>query len=61
MRKTGEQVIGTIKDKTVMFINGNDDRYTSKYLDEDMAANYVNQIPNIYFVASMYVQSVRAF
>jgi hypothetical protein len=56
-----EQVIGTIKDKTVMFINGNDDRYTSKYLDEDMAANYVNQIPNIYFVASMYVQSVRAF
>lgn len=36
-----EQVINTIKDKTVMFINGNDSRYTSKYLDEDQAANYV--------------------
>ncbi|WP_295801605.1 murein L,D-transpeptidase catalytic domain family protein [Mucilaginibacter sp.] len=36
-----EQVINTIKDKTVMFINGNDGRYTSKYLDEEQAANYV--------------------
>ncbi|HEY8928439.1 MAG TPA: murein L,D-transpeptidase catalytic domain family protein [Mucilaginibacter sp.] len=35
-----EQVINTIKDKTVMFINGNDNRYFSKFLDEDQAAEY---------------------
>lgn len=34
------QVINTIKGKTVMFINGNDYSYTSKYLDEDVSANY---------------------
>lgn len=35
------QVIDLIKDKTVMFITGNDSRYNSKYLDEEQAANYV--------------------
>jgi len=35
------QVIDDIKGKTVMFINGNDATYTSKYLDEDLSANYV--------------------
>jgi hypothetical protein len=25
----------------VLFINGNDSSYTSKYLDEDVAVNYV--------------------
>lgn len=34
-------VIDDIKGKTVMFINGNDASYTSKYLDEDLSANYV--------------------
>jgi hypothetical protein len=33
-------VINTIKGKTVLFINGNDYSYTSKYLDEDVSANY---------------------
>lgn len=34
------QVIETVKNKNVLFINGNDSRYTSKYLDEDNAAKY---------------------
>ena len=34
-------VINTIKGKTVLYINGNESDYVSKYLDEDMAANYV--------------------
>ncbi len=34
-------VIDDIKGKTVIFINGNDASYTSKYLDEDLSANYV--------------------
>jgi hypothetical protein len=39
--KVAGKVINTIKGKTVLFINGNDYNYTSKYLDEDIAANYV--------------------
>jgi hypothetical protein len=35
------KVISTIKGKTVLFINGNDNNYMSKYLDEDIAAHYV--------------------
>lgn len=35
------KVIETIKGRTVLFINGNDYSYTSKYLDADVAANYV--------------------
>lgn len=34
-------VINTIKDKTVLFINGNDDSYTSKYLDETGPLNFI--------------------
>lgn len=34
------QVINTIKGKTVLFINGNDPNYTSKYLDENIVANF---------------------
>lgn len=36
-----KKVISNIKGKTVLFINGNDYTYTSKYLDQDAAANYV--------------------
>jgi hypothetical protein len=36
-----KKVISAIKGKTVLFINGNDDTYTSKYLDGEAAANYV--------------------
>jgi len=32
--KVRDKVINTIKGKTVLFINGNDSSYTSKYLDE---------------------------
>lgn len=35
------QVIDAIKGKTVFFINGNDSSYNSKYLNEDISANYV--------------------
>lgn len=35
------QVIETIKNKNVLFISGNDDLYSSKYLDEDIAANFL--------------------
>ncbi|MGI4750735.1 MAG: murein L,D-transpeptidase catalytic domain family protein [Janthinobacterium lividum] len=33
------QIINLLKDKTVLFINGLDNRYESKYLDQDFAAN----------------------
>jgi len=39
--KVVDKVINTIKGKNVLFINGNDYSYTSKYLDEDVAINYV--------------------
>ncbi|WP_461451604.1 murein L,D-transpeptidase catalytic domain family protein [Mucilaginibacter sp.] len=39
--EVSDEVINTIKGKTVFFINGNDSNYSSKYLDEDLSANYV--------------------
>ena len=33
--EVSDEVINTIKGKTVIFINGNDDNYTSKYLNEE--------------------------
>jgi L,D-transpeptidase catalytic domain len=39
--KVAGKVINIIKGKTVLFINGNDSNYTSRYLDEETAANYV--------------------
>jgi hypothetical protein len=36
-----DEVIDTIKDGTVMFINGRSRRYHSRYLDASVAANYV--------------------
>jgi hypothetical protein len=49
------KVIAAIKDKTVLFINGNDYSYTSKYLDEETAAIYVypNSGNNSYVNASL--------
>jgi hypothetical protein len=47
------QVIDLIKNKTVMFINGNDGRYTSKFLDQDLAANYVFPGTNNSVMASL--------
>jgi len=35
------KVIETLKNKTVLFISGNDDLYSSRYLDEDLAANFL--------------------
>ena len=35
------QVINTIKGKSVFFINGNSSNYTSKYLDEAVFANFI--------------------
>jgi len=53
--KVIEKVIATIKDRSVLFINGNDYSYTSKYLDEDSAATYVypNSNSNSYVNASL--------
>ncbi|MBS1533067.1 MAG: murein L,D-transpeptidase catalytic domain family protein [Bacteroidetes bacterium] len=47
------KVIETIKDGTVLFINGNDNAYTSKYLDGESAANYVYPESNAYENASL--------
>jgi hypothetical protein len=35
------EVINTIKGKSMLFINGNDSRYASKYLNEELSANYI--------------------
>jgi len=35
-----DKVINTIKGRTMLFINGNDDNYTSKYLNEGNLLNY---------------------
>ncbi len=37
-----DEIINTIEGKTVMFINVNDDNYTSKYLDHHMAAMFAS-------------------
>lgn len=34
-----DDVINTVKNKNLLFINGNDNSYTSKYLNEEIAAN----------------------
>jgi len=36
-----DQVLDAIKDKSVIFINGNSKRYNSRYLDEELAAHYL--------------------
>lgn len=36
-----DEVINTIKGKTMFFINGNDPAYNSKYLNEDITADYL--------------------
>jgi hypothetical protein len=41
------QVIDAIKDRTVLFINGNSTVYTSKYLDEAIAANFLDSNANL--------------
>jgi len=48
-----DMVIDAVKNKTAMFINGNDDRYHSKYLDEDLAANFVQSDLANGMIASM--------
>jgi len=37
-----DQVIDTIQGKTALFINGISKRYNSRFLDEEMAANYMS-------------------
>jgi len=39
--KVAKKVINIIKGGSVLFINGNDRSYSSKYLDTEIAANYV--------------------
>lgn len=51
--EVAEQVIDAIKDKTVMFINGNSNSYTSKFLAENMAANYLMAEENNGYLAGL--------
>jgi hypothetical protein len=39
--EVSEKVINTIKGKNMLFIAGNDNRYTSKYMDESIAEHYL--------------------
>lgn len=41
--EVADLVINTLKEKTVIFISANDYKYNSRYLDEDIAANFVSQ------------------
>lgn len=41
MPEVAGMVMDLLKQKTVLFINGNDSHYNSKYLDEEVAANSV--------------------
>lgn len=40
--EVAEQVINTIVDKTVLFVNKSTDNYHSKYLDQTLAANFAS-------------------
>lgn len=51
--KVAGKVINTLKGKTVLFINGNDDNYTSQYLNEDIAVNYVFPLGSAMLNASL--------
>jgi hypothetical protein len=51
--KVAGTVINTLKGKTVLFINGNDNAYSSKYLDGEVAANYVYPDGSIALTASL--------
>jgi hypothetical protein len=42
--EVSEKVINTIKGKNMLFIAGNDNRYTSKYMDESIAEHYLYPI-----------------
>jgi hypothetical protein len=48
-----DEVIDTIKDKNVIFISGNSETYHSRYLDESLAANYIANLANGDYTASM--------
>lgn len=51
--EVADQVIDAIKDKTVLFINGNNNFYFSKYLNEDVAADFVYNDPADNYIASL--------
>lgn len=48
-----DMVIDNIKDKTVLFINGNSSKYSSKYLDREIAANFVYNDPANSYIADL--------
>jgi hypothetical protein len=48
-----DEVIDAIKDKNVIFVNGNSERYHSKYLDESLAASYIANLSNGNMSASL--------
>jgi hypothetical protein len=51
--EVADQVIETIKDKTALFINGKVHHYYSKYLDEQLAANFVASDSNNNYIANL--------
>jgi hypothetical protein len=48
-----EEVVDALKDKSVIFISANSERYHSKYLDEDLAANYIAADGSSAYTASL--------
>jgi len=42
--EVADKVINLIKRKTVVFIYGNDNSYNSKYLNEDLAENFISKV-----------------
>ncbi|ASU34555.1 murein L,D-transpeptidase catalytic domain family protein [Mucilaginibacter xinganensis] len=51
--EVSDKVIDLIKNKTVMYINGNDNPYNSKFLDPELAASYVFPDTKNGFMASL--------
>ncbi len=51
--EVADQVIDALKDKTVIFINGNARNYSSRYLDEELAANFIASDSNNNVIASL--------
>jgi hypothetical protein len=48
-----DQVINTLKQKTVIFVAGKSKRYKSKYLDENLAASYIAQNQDLVSLANL--------
>jgi len=48
-----DQVINTLKQKTVIFVSGKSKKYKSKFLNENLAANYLSANPEMISLANL--------